>query len=53
MTRRLILIILAVAVFGWGFASLVRHSDRTIRPEATRSVCQEWGGNGCIRTAER
>lgn len=53
MKHRLVLIALAAAVFGWGFAALVRHSDTTIRPEAARSACQDWSGNGCVRMAER
>ena len=49
MTKKLILIALVAAGFGWGFSSLVERADNSIRPENARLACQEWSGDGCNR----
>ena len=47
MTTKIILILLGAAAFGWGFSSLVRHSELAIGPEGQRVACEQWAGNEC------
>lgn len=47
MTAKLLLIVAMAAAFGWGFSSLVRHSELAIGPEGQRVACEQWAGNEC------
>lgn len=49
MTLRLILIVAAVAVFAWGFSTLVEHAEPPLRTEGTGMACDEWSGENCTR----
>jgi hypothetical protein len=49
MTLKIILIAVSAAAFGWGFAALVEHTDKTIRPENPPVACADRAGEGCAR----
>ena len=49
MTTRLILIVLAVAGFAWGFSTLVERTEPPLRTESTGMACDEWNGENCTR----
>ena len=53
MKKKLLLIALVAATFGWGFSTLVERSDQSIRPENARFACQDWSGSGCARPIDR
>lgn len=53
MKLRLIVIALCAAAFAWGFSTLARHSEDSLRPDSARFACQDWAGDGCARTFER
>lgn len=47
MTAKLLFIVALAAAFGWGFSSLVKHSELAIGPEGQRVACEQWAGNEC------
>lgn len=49
MTVKLLLIVAFAAAFGWGFSSLVQHSELAIGPEGQRVACEQWAGNECAQ----
>ncbi|MBE0691802.1 MAG: hypothetical protein IH590_01720 [Aquamicrobium sp.] len=53
MAYRLFFIVAAFAAFAWGFAALVEHSGRTVRPDNARLACTDWPGDGCTRQSIR
>ena len=53
MKTRLILIVLAVAAFAWGFSALVEHSGQTMRPESAGVPCEDWTGEDCAARLRR
>lgn len=53
MTYKMILIAAFAAAFAWGFAALVDHSDRIVRPENARVACTDWPGDSCSRPSLR
>lgn len=51
MKKKLVLIALLAASFGWGFAALVEMSDQSLRPADTSFGCQDWPN--CSQPATR
>ena len=50
MKKKLVLIALLAASFGWGFSELVEVSNRTVRASASLG-CQDWPN--CSQPAPR